>query len=72
MDLETNDAGNGHIVVSGAAAGPALPDLAPATAERIAASVASARAAGTRRTYASAWRAFTTWCTNEGHTAVPA
>ena len=51
---------------------PALPDLAPAAAARIAESVASARAAGTRRTYASAWRAFTTWCAREGHTAVPA
>ncbi len=47
-------------------------DLTPATAERIAASVAAARAAGTRRTYASAWRAFTTWCAREGHVAVPA
>ncbi|WP_272912490.1 integrase, partial [Rhodococcus ruber] len=55
-----------------AVSGPALPDLAPGTAARIAESVASARAAGTRRTYASAWRAFTTWCQREGHTAVPA
>ncbi|ETT27864.1 integrase family protein [Rhodococcus rhodochrous ATCC 21198] len=59
-------------MVPGTPAGPASPDLAPATAERIAASVAGSRAAGTRRTYASAWRAFTTWCTNEGHVAVPA
>ncbi|EME55993.1 phage integrase family protein [Rhodococcus ruber BKS 20-38] len=49
-----------------------MPDLAPATAARIAESVASARAAGTRRTYASAWRAFTAWCAREGHVAVPA
>ncbi|WP_155948116.1 site-specific integrase [Rhodococcus aetherivorans] len=51
---------------------PALPDITATTASRIAESVASARAAGTRRTYASAWRAFTTWCAREGHTAVPA
>ncbi|MDV6293416.1 tyrosine-type recombinase/integrase [Rhodococcus aetherivorans] len=56
----------------GTPVGPAVPDLAPATADRIAASVAGSRAAGTRRTYASAWRAFTTWCANEGHTALPA
>ncbi|WP_342661766.1 Tyrosine recombinase XerC (plasmid) [Rhodococcus ruber] len=56
----------------GTPAGPALPDLAPAAAARIAESVAAARAAGTRRTYASAWRAFTTWCQREGHVAVPA
>ncbi|MDO2380084.1 site-specific integrase [Rhodococcus ruber] len=72
MDLETDDAVNGQIVVPTAAPGAAVPDLAPATAERIAESVASARAAGTRRTYASAWRAFTTWCAREGHTALPA
>ncbi|MEE2062292.1 site-specific integrase [Rhodococcus artemisiae] len=72
MDLETNDAGDALLPVPGTPAGPAVPDLAPATAERIAASVAAARAAGTRRTYASAWRAFTTWCQREGHSALPA
>ncbi|QIX48225.1 site-specific integrase [Rhodococcus sp. DMU1] len=72
MDMETEPAADGQIVVPAAPSGPALPDLTPATAERIAASVASARAAGTRRTYASAWRAFTTWCAREGHTALPA
>ncbi|ANZ28640.1 integrase (plasmid) [Rhodococcus sp. WB1] len=51
---------------------PAAPDITATTASRIAASVAAARAAGTRRTYASAWRAFTTWCQREGHTALPA
>ncbi|OLL21440.1 tyrosine-type recombinase/integrase [Rhodococcus sp. M8-50] len=53
-------------------AGPALPDLPPGTAAKIAAAVGAARAAGTRRTYASAWRAFTTWCAGEGHSALPA
>ncbi|MEZ7240933.1 site-specific integrase [Rhodococcus sp. GXMU-t2271] len=72
MNDETEPAEDGQVVVPGNPAGPALPDLAPAAAARIAESVASARAVGTRRTYASAWRAFTTWCTNEGHTAVPA
>ncbi len=70
--METEPADDGQIVVPEAVSGPALPDLAPGTAARIAESVASARAAGTRRTYASAWRAFTTWCQREGHTAVPA
>ncbi|MHD0282177.1 integrase [Rhodococcus aetherivorans] len=72
MDMETEPADDAPLAVPGTPAGPALPDLAPATTDRIAASVASARAAGTRRTYASAWRAFTTWCTREGHTALPA
>ncbi|WP_416062349.1 tyrosine-type recombinase/integrase [Rhodococcus indonesiensis] len=72
MNDETDDAVNGQLVVPGTPAGPAVPDLAPDTAARIAESVAAARAAGTRRTYASAWRAFTTWCAAEGHVAVPA
>ncbi|WKW98882.1 tyrosine-type recombinase/integrase (plasmid) [Rhodococcus aetherivorans] len=72
MNDETEPADDARIVVPGTPAGPAVPDLAPAAAARIAASVASARAAGTRRTYASAWRAFTTWCAREGHTALPA
>ncbi|WP_432793588.1 site-specific integrase [Rhodococcus ruber] len=72
MDLETNDAGDGQVVVPATPPGPAVPDLAPGAAARIAASVAASRAAGTRRTYASAWRAFTTWCAREGHSALPA
>ncbi|UPK66550.1 integrase (plasmid) [Rhodococcus pyridinivorans] len=52
--------------------GTTLPDISEATAARIAASVSSARAPGTLATYASAWRRFTTWCTTEGHTALPA
>ncbi|MDO1481577.1 tyrosine-type recombinase/integrase [Rhodococcus ruber] len=52
--------------------GPVLPDLPPGTAAKIAAAVGASRAAGTRRTYASAWRAFTTWCADEGHSALPA
>ncbi|AUM19217.1 site-specific integrase [Rhodococcus ruber] len=72
MDTETEPAQDAPLLVPATSAGPALPDLAPDTAARIAESVASARAAGTRRTYASAWRAFTTWCAREGHVAVPA
>ncbi|QRI77691.1 MULTISPECIES: site-specific integrase [Rhodococcus] len=72
MDTETKPADDAPLALPGTPPGPALPDLAPDTAARIAESVASARAAGTRRTYASAWRAFTTWCAAEGHTAVPA
>ncbi|MCW3471017.1 site-specific integrase [Rhodococcus pyridinivorans] len=49
-----------------------MPELSAAAAARIGASVASARSAGTRRTYASAWRRFTTWCQGEGHAALPA
>ncbi|WP_455902165.1 site-specific integrase [Rhodococcus gordoniae] len=49
-----------------------LPDLAPQILDRIGASVASSRSAGTRRTYASAWRKFTTWCRSEGHQVLPA
>ena len=70
--METEPADDAQLAVPRTPAGPALPDLAPATAARIAESVAAARAAGTRRTYASAWRAFTAWCAREGHTAVPA
>ena len=72
MKDETEAPGDGQIVVPATPAGPTLPAIAPDTAARIAESVASARAAGPRRTYASAWRAFTTWCTREGHTALPA
>ncbi|QRI76704.1 MULTISPECIES: site-specific integrase [Rhodococcus] len=72
MDTETKPADDAPLALPGTPPGPALPDLAPDTAARIAESVASARAAGTRRTYASAWRAFTTWCAREGHTALPA
>ncbi|MDX5311864.1 MAG: integrase, partial [Rhodococcus sp. (in: high G+C Gram-positive bacteria)] len=72
MDTETEPAQDAPLLVPATSAGPALPDLAPDTAARIAESVASARAAGTRRTYASAWRAFATWCAREGHAALPA
>ena len=61
-------------VVETSKAGSALdlPDLAPQILDRIGASVASARSAGTRRTYGSAWRKFTTWCRSEGHQVLPA
>ncbi|WP_416063792.1 site-specific integrase [Rhodococcus indonesiensis] len=72
MKDETETPGEGQIVVPGTPTGLAVPDITATTAARIAESVASARAAGTRRTYASGWRAFTTWCAAEGHTAVPA
>lgn len=38
----------------------------------ISASAAPARSAETRRTYASAWGKFTTWCRAEGHAGLPA
>lgn len=60
------------IAATEAISGTTLPDISEATAARIAASVGSARAPGTLATYASAWRRFTTWCTTEGHTALPA
>ncbi|MDM7487848.1 site-specific integrase [Rhodococcus sp. GXMU-t2271] len=70
--METEPADDAPLAVPGTPPGHALPDLASATADRIAESVAGVRGAGTRRTYASAWRAFTTWCQREGHTALPA
>ncbi|KHJ71235.1 tyrosine-type recombinase/integrase [Rhodococcus sp. Chr-9] len=71
MDSEHIPAGE---VVETSKAGSSLdlPDLAPQILERIGASVASSRSAGTRRTYASAWRKFTTWCRSEGHQPLPA
>ncbi|WP_425383330.1 site-specific integrase [Rhodococcus ruber] len=70
--METKPADDAPLAVPRTPVGPAVPDLAPGAAARIAESVAASRAAGTRRTYASAWRAFTTWCAAEGHAAVPA
>lgn len=51
---------------------PQVPEISAAVVGRIAASVTSARSAGTRRTYGSAWRKFRTWCAAEGHAALPA
>jgi integrase len=48
---------------------PVLPEAA---VSRIAQAVSTSRAEGTRRTYASAWRRFESWCTTHGHTALPA
>ncbi|AXY49226.1 hypothetical protein YT1_p10025 (plasmid) [Rhodococcus ruber] len=70
--METEPADDTPLAVPRTPAGPVLPDLAPGTAAKIAAAVGASRAAGTRRTYASAWRAFTTWCAREGHSALPA
>lgn len=49
-----------------------FPDLTDAVAARIEQSMASARSAGTRRAYASAWRRFDTWCTLRNHQSLPA
>ncbi|MCD7052815.1 site-specific integrase [Rhodococcus sp. BH2-1] len=49
-----------------------MPEIEERTAVRIAAAVAASRSAGTRRTYASAWRKFAAWCVTEGHAALPA
>ena len=57
-------------VVPGAAA--VFPDLPPEVAARIERSMAASRSTGTRRAYTSAWRRFETWCTHEGHYALPA
>ncbi|MEO9330380.1 tyrosine-type recombinase/integrase [Gordonia aurantiaca] len=72
MHTQPEPAENAPLAATEAISGPALPDISVATAARIAASVGSARAPGTRATYASAWRRFTTWCITEGHTALPA
>ncbi|GCE40926.1 putative integrase [Rhodococcus wratislaviensis] len=48
---------------------PVLPDAAVLRIEQ---AVSTSRAEGTRRSYASAWRRFTTWCAAHGHTALPA
>ncbi|MFC9556067.1 site-specific integrase [Rhodococcus sp. NPDC056960] len=51
---------------------PVFPDLSEAVAARIGRSMAESRSEGTRRTYASAWRRFTQWCTAHGHAPLPA
>ncbi len=53
-------------------AAAAMPEIEEGTAVRIAAAVAASRSAGTRRTYASAWRKFAAWCVTAGHVALPA
>lgn len=72
VHTQPEPADSGPTAVPEAVSAPALPDISMATAARIAASVGSARAPGTRATYASAWRRFTAWCAAEGHTAIPA
>lgn len=44
----------------------------PAVAKPIASAVQSSRSEGTRKTYAAAWRRFTSWCTSNGHVTLPA
>lgn len=46
--------------------------LTPLDLERIGAAVEAARSPGTRRTYASAWRAWETWCADRGIGPLPA
>ncbi|CCQ18155.1 Phage integrase family protein [Rhodococcus sp. AW25M09] len=48
------------------------PEIPPAVAKRIASAVHSSRSEGTRKTYAAAWRRFTTWCETNGHVTLPA
>ncbi|OZF56527.1 site-specific integrase [Rhodococcus sp. 14-2470-1a] len=48
------------------------PEIPPAVAKRIAAAVQSSRSEGTRKTYAAAWRRFTSWCAANGHVTLPA
>lgn len=48
------------------------PEIPPAVAKRIAAAVQSSRSEGTRKTYAAAWRRFTSWCETNGHVTLPA
>ncbi|OZD85357.1 integrase [Rhodococcus sp. 05-2256-B2] len=48
------------------------PEIPPAVAKRIASAVQSSRSEGTRKTYAAAWRRFTTWCETNGHVTLPA
>lgn len=57
------------VPVSGAAV---FPDLTTDVAARIERSMASARSAGTRRAYSSAWRRFESWCARAGHRSLPA
>ncbi|CAB4907384.1 site-specific integrase [Rhodococcus kroppenstedtii] len=53
-------------------ASAAFPDLTADVAARIDRSMASARSAGTRRAYSSAWRRFESWCSRAGHHPLPA
>ncbi len=46
--------------------------LTPIDLERIGAAVEAARSPGTRRTYASAWKAWETWCAARGIESLPA
>ncbi|WP_032374103.1 site-specific integrase [Rhodococcoides fascians] len=48
------------------------PEIPPAVAKRIASAVHSSWSEGTRKTYAAAWRRFTTWCETNGHVTLPA
>lgn len=48
------------------------PEIPPAVAKRIAAAVQSSRSEGTRKTYAAAWRRFSSWCESNGHVTLPA
>ncbi len=48
------------------------PHIPPAVAKRIASAVHSSRSEGTRKTYAAAWRRFTSWCETNGHVTLPA
>ncbi len=47
------------------------PEIPPAVARRIASAVQSSRSEETRKTYAAAWRRFTTWCKTNGHVTLP-
>ncbi|QCB51785.1 site-specific integrase [Rhodococcus sp. PAMC28707] len=48
------------------------PEIPPAVAKRIASAVQSSRSEGTRKTYSTAWRRFSTWCETNGHVTLPA
>ncbi|WP_249305516.1 MULTISPECIES: integrase [unclassified Rhodococcus (in: high G+C Gram-positive bacteria)] len=48
------------------------PEIPPAVAKRIASAVQSSRSEGTRKTYAAAWKRFTSWCETNGHVTLPA
>lgn len=52
---------------------PGLPaGLTLADVEQLRATAAASRSASTRRAYDSTWRTFTTWCEEQGATALPA
>ena len=48
------------------------PEIPPAVAKRIAATVQSSRSEGTRKTFATAWRRSTGWREANGHVTLPA